>query len=43
VVQGTFATKMSSCLNCEFYLQLGKEEGAGRLSTKDILARLQAL
>ncbi len=40
-VQGTFASKLSNCLQCEFYQLVGKEEGANHQSAKDILAKLK--
>ncbi len=33
-VQGTFAEKRNSCLNCDFYKQVQKEEGSSNLQTK---------
>jgi hypothetical protein len=39
-VQGTFATKLSNCLACEFYKVVGEEEGPEHESSKSILAKL---
>ena len=39
-VQGTFATKLTNCMACDFYQLVGAEEGANHESAKDILARL---
>jgi len=36
-VQGTFAQKISNCMKCEFYQQVGQEEGANHMSAKSIL------
>jgi hypothetical protein len=40
-VQGTFASKLSNCLECEFYKLVGQEEGSNIEKTRDILARLK--
>ena len=40
-IQGTFAAKLSNCLECEFYKQVGQEEGPKLEKTKDILAKLK--
>jgi broad specificity polyphosphatase/5'/3'-nucleotidase SurE len=40
-VQGTFATKLSNCMKCEFYQQVADEEGASYKSSKVILAQLK--
>jgi hypothetical protein len=37
-VQGTFATKLSNCLKCEFYQLVAAEEGADHKSSKEILS-----
>lgn len=37
-IQGTFSAKMGSCLVCDFYKQVGREEGTGLMPTKQILA-----
>jgi hypothetical protein len=39
-VQGTFASKVGNCLKCEFYQQVGAEEGPNQEGAKDILAKL---
>ena len=39
-VQGTFAMKAGQCLNCEFYKQVVKEEGANIIKASDILIKL---
>ena len=39
-VQGTFATKLANCLNCEFYQLVGAEEGPNHESSKAILSKL---
>ena len=41
IIQGTFATKLSNCLKCEFYQLVGQEEGAEHHSSKEILALLK--
>jgi hypothetical protein len=40
-VQGTFATKLTNCMQCEFYQQVGSEEGPNHESARDILAKLK--
>jgi hypothetical protein len=40
-IQGTFAAKLSNCLECEFYKLVGQEEGPNLEKTKDILAKLK--
>ena len=40
VVQGTFATKLTNCQNCEFYALVKGEEGAGLIRPTEILQRL---
>ena len=40
-VQGTFASKLSNCMQCEFYQLVGAEEGAMHESAKDILSKLK--
>lgn len=40
-VQGTFATKLTNCMQCEFYLSVKKEEGAGCVLANEILAKLR--
>ena len=39
-VQGTFATKVGNCLQCQFYALVAKEEGSSLQTSKMILARL---
>jgi len=39
-VQGSFASKLSNCMQCEFYQLVGQEEGANHQSSKDILGLL---
>lgn len=41
VVQGTFVTKVSNCMKCEFYQLVGAEEGPNHQSSKDILALMR--
>ncbi len=41
-IQGTFASKLPNCLKCEFYQLVGGEEGPNHVSSKEILAKLQA-
>jgi hypothetical protein len=40
-VQGTFASKLSNCLHCEFYNLVIREEGKDYQSTKNILQLLK--
>jgi len=40
-VQGSFAEKLGNCLKCEFYQQVGAEEGSNFTSSKDILLKLK--
>ena len=40
-VQGTFASKLSNCMQCEFYQLVGVEEGPNHESARDILAILK--
>ena len=40
-VQGTFASKLANCMQCEFYQLVGAEEGANHESAKDIIAKLK--
>jgi len=39
--QGTFASKLNSCMKCEFYQLVGSEEGPNHESARDILAKLK--
>jgi hypothetical protein len=41
-VQGTFATKLANCLQCQFYQLVGAEQGPEHVSSKEILARIAA-
>jgi len=40
-VQGSFAAKMSTCMECEFYKQVKNEEGANLVGVKKILEKLK--
>ena len=40
-VQGSFAAKMSNCLECEFYKEVQNEEGKNLVSVKKILKILK--
>ena len=40
-VQGTFASKIISCIRCEFYQQVADEEGADYKSTCEILSKIR--
>lgn len=40
-VQGTFASKLANCLQCEFYRKVRDEEGAAFVQSRDILARIR--
>lgn len=40
-IQGTFATKLRNCMQCEFYQLVGSEEGPNHESARDILAKLK--
>ena len=39
-VQGGFAEKLTSCLNCDFYSQVRAEEGKDFMTSRKILERL---
>lgn len=39
-VQGSFAEKLGSCLQCDFYLKVRDQEGRNFVPSKDILPRL---
>ncbi len=41
IVQGTFASKIKNCINCEFYLQVRDEEGKSFCTASEILAKLK--
>ena len=40
-VQGSFATKLGSCMQCDFYLQVRREERDNFLPTKERMKVLQ--
>jgi hypothetical protein len=40
-VQGSFATKMSNCLECDFYKEVQNEEGKNLVGVTKILAKLK--
>jgi hypothetical protein len=40
-VQGTYASKLSNCLTCEFFINVGKDIGKNRVSTGEILELLK--
>jgi len=40
-VQGTFAAKLSNCMNCDFYNVVVKEEGVNLARGADVLKRLE--
>jgi hypothetical protein len=40
-VQGSFVSKVSNCLKCEFYQLVGQEEGVNHQSAKEIIALLR--
>ncbi len=39
-VQGTFATKLANCSQCEFYRSVTKEEGSKAVKGSEVLAKL---
>lgn len=39
-VQGEFARRLTTCLQCDFFKLVSKEEGANLKTTKDILEKL---
>ena len=39
-VQGTFASKLANCMNCEFYQLVFQEEGSGAAKGSDLMAKL---
>jgi hypothetical protein len=41
-VQGSFASKMSDCMMCDFHQMVCAEEGNARLHIKIILAKLES-
>ena len=40
-VQGTFATKLGNCMQCEFFKTVKTEEGTNISSSRDIIAKLK--
>ena len=42
-VQGTFASKLANCLQCDFYQSVMREEGGEFVKAKDILERLEQI
>lgn len=40
IVQGSYASKLANCMNCEFYKLVQKEECVGGKTTSEILAML---
>jgi len=40
-VQGTFATKLANCMQCEFYKLVLQEEGKDFAQSKEILERIK--
>ncbi len=40
-VQGTYASKLGSCLSCEFFKQVTQEEGADFMGTRAVIDKLQ--
>ena len=40
-VQGTFATKLANCMQCEFYKLVLQEEGKDFVQSREILERLK--
>lgn len=41
-IQGSFAQKVGSCLNCEFFQSVVKEEGRNYVNTMKIIEKLNA-
>jgi hypothetical protein len=41
-VQGTYATKLGNCMQCEFYQLVQREEGADYVSGREIIARMSS-
>jgi hypothetical protein len=41
IVQGTFAMKLGSCLKCDFYQLVIKEEGSAHQMAREILKKLE--
>lgn len=40
VVQGSFATKLANCLQCDFHNRVADEEGRALLTSREILSRI---
>lgn len=40
VVQGSFASKISNCMACDFYKQVAQQQGPALRGAKEILAKL---
>jgi hypothetical protein len=40
VVQGTFAAKLATCMTCEFYASVARDEGAALVRPREINERL---
>ena len=40
-VQGTFATKLANCLQCDFYKLVLQEEGQDFIQSREILERIK--
>ena len=40
-VEGVFARKLTSCLDCGFFKLVAKEEGANLKTTKDVLKKIE--
>jgi len=40
-VQGSFASKMGNCMNCEFYKNVKEEEGKNFKMSKELMVRLK--
>ena len=40
-VQGSYATKLANCIDCEFYKLVVKEAGAARVDSMELLARIK--
>lgn len=38
--QGSYAIKLGACMNCDFYIDVHKEEGRTCMSSKEILKRI---
>ena len=40
-IEGTFATKLGNCMQCQFYSLVVSEEGPGLQTARHIMAKLQ--